>query len=82
METIEQGQPIECNRCAKTFAAPKTLRRAQFGGSRAARIETFCACPHCGQTDSHWFNASHVMPTFEGGFDARKRAERKWLSEN
>jgi hypothetical protein len=33
--------------------------------------------------DSHWIYASSdMMPDFEGGFDARKRAERNWLQQN
>jgi len=80
---VAKGQTIHCNRCDKGFEAQKDLERAGFFGGKAARLEQFCECPHCGQNDSHWFYAVDAgMPEFEGGFDARKKAERKWLMEN
>jgi len=82
MATVRAGDTVHCNRCVKAFEAPKQMDRGEFCGSKAARLEQFCVCPHCGQNDSHWIHADDVMPTFEGGFDARKRAERKWLMEN
>ena len=82
-QKVEQGQPINCNRCEAKFTAPKNMTRAGFCGTKAARIQDFCQCPDCGQTDNHWVYAIDVeMPTFEGGFDARKRAEYQWLMEN
>lgn len=82
MAKVTEGTTIHCNRCDKAFEAPKELDRQQFAGQKAARIETPCTCPHCQQTDWHWLFAGDVMPAFEGGFDARKRAERQWLMEN
>lgn len=82
MATVQTGDTVHCNRCDKAFQASAEMTRGPFCGSKAARLEQFAKCPHCGQNDSHWVFASDVMPTFEGGFDARKRAERKWLREH
>jgi len=79
---IAQGTTIHCNRCDGIFDAPAGLTRQGFCGTKAARIEIFAKCPLCGQNDSHWVYAADVMPEFEGGFDARRKAERKWLREN
>lgn len=73
---------IHCNRCDQAFEAPKDLPREGFAGQKAARIETFCTCPHCGQTDCHWLYANDVMPKFDGNFEARKRATMTWLLAN
>jgi hypothetical protein len=82
MATVAQGTTIHCNRCDKEFEAGREMIRGSFCGTKAARLEQFCKCPHCGQNDSHWIYAADAMPAFEGGFDARKRAERQWLREN
>jgi len=82
MATVQTGDTIHCNRCDKPFESTSDMTRGPFCGSKAARLEQFAHCPHCGQSDSHWVFASDIMPTFDGGFDARKRAERKWLREN
>ena len=82
-QAVTRNQTIHCNRCNATFEAPKDMERDGFYGTKAARIRQFCLCPHCGQSDSHWVYAADIpMPTFEGGFDARKKAERQWLREN
>lgn len=79
---IQIAQAIHCNRCGLSFSAPKSLNCQPFCGERAARIDEFCTCPHCQQTDCHWLHAADVMPRFEGNFDGRKRAEREWLQAN
>lgn len=82
MTQVAIGTPIHCNRCDKSFSAESEMTRGPFCGTKAARLEQFSRCPHCGQNDSHWVFSADIMPTFEGGFDARKRAERKWQREN
>ena len=82
MTQVAIGTPIHCNRCDRAFSALQDMTRGPFCGTKAARLEQFAKCPHCGQNDSHWIYASDLMPTFEGGFDARKRAEHKWRREN
>ena len=82
MTKVQAGDTIHCNRCDKAFGASAEMTRGSFAGSKAARLEQFTSCPHCGQNDSHWVFAQDVLPTFEGGFDARKRAERQWLRAN
>ena len=79
---VATQETIHCNRCDKAFAAPKEMNRDSFCGQPAARIHEFSTCPHCQQTDGHWVFASDTMPTFEGGFDQRKRAQRQWLATN
>lgn len=82
MSNIPRNTPIHCNRCDKAFLSPKAMTRGQFCGTKVARLKQFCKCPHCGQSDSHWVYARDLMPMFKGGFDARKRAQRKWMKEN
>lgn len=82
MTTVTANQTIHCNRCDQPFEAPREMKRDGFCGQKAARIQEFCTCPHCQQTDGHWLYASDVMPVFEGGFDARKQQERQWLAAN
>jgi hypothetical protein len=80
--TVLKGDTIHCNRCDKAFAAPKEMPRFFFCGTKAARIDAFSKCPHCGQNDSHWVYARDVLPAFQGGFDKRKQAQRRWLQAN
>ena len=82
MTKITRGTPVHCNRCNKVFEMPIDGERQIFAGQRATRIETFVECPHCGQKDAHWLFAADVMPEFDGNFDARKRAARRWMLEN
>lgn len=79
---VTTGTTIHCNRCHKAFEAPKSLDRQPFAGESAARLEMPCTCPYCQQTDWHWFYADDVIPKFDGGFDARKRARLQWLLNN
>lgn len=73
---------VHCNKteCQKEFEANVTRQR--FGGAQATRTNEMVQCPHCGKIDSQWVYASDVMPVFEGGFDARKRAARQWTTDN
>ena len=82
MTKITRGAPIYCNRCDEVFEMPVDGERQAFSGEKAARLETFVECPHCGQKDSHWIFANDVMPVFNGNFDSRKRQARRWMSEN
>ena len=79
---VPQGTTIHCNRCDERFSSPKEMMRGPFCGTNAARLEQFCECPNCDQHDSHWIYAPEIMPDFPGGYDARKKAARKWLEEN
>ena len=79
---VEAGTTAHCNRCDKAFTLKSDTERGPFCGSKAARIDQFIKCPHCGQTDTHWIFASDIAPEFDGGFDTRKRALRAWLTQN
>ena len=46
-QTVEVQATIHCNRCDKAFEAPKELTRDGFCGTKAARINEPCTCPHC-----------------------------------
>lgn len=79
---VNENDIIHCNRCDEPFEASKQMTRDGFCGQKSTRIKDFCTCLHCGQTDCHWVFASDIMPIFEGGFEKRRRAERKWLRVN
>jgi len=82
MATVATGTTAHCNRCDKPFQLKGDMTCGPFCGTKAARLEQFAKCPHCGQNDSHWIYGADVAPAFEGNFDARKRAMRHWLAEN
>lgn len=73
---------LHCNRCDKSFLAPKKMTRDKFYGQETARTNEFCTCEHCQQTDIHWIYANDLIPEFEGSFEKRREAKRQWLKEN
>ena len=72
---------IHCNRCNKPFESNE-FRTNQFFGQAATRATSFIECPHCSQTDVHWFFASDEMPKFEGSTGQIKRQQETWLEDN
>jgi len=82
--TVPAGTPLHCNRgdCGATFPAPADLERRGFAGSQAARTTTMVTCPHCQRPDGQWVHAADIMPTFEGGYDARRRQAMTWTLAN
>jgi hypothetical protein len=96
MTTVTVNSPVRCNRCSCKFNAPKEMVRSLFAGQRAARIENFCTCPECNQTDCHWVYASDVAPEFTIEVpetlspefhqkfieNKRKKLTQSWLEQN
>jgi len=82
MTKVQKGSPIHCNRCDQKFDAPKDMQRNEFWGQNAARIDDFCTCPHCEQTDSHYVYATDIMPEFEGSPAKVRKMQRDWAEEN
>ncbi len=59
-DTVEYpvGTIIHCNRCDGNFKTDRTMRGGALNEDRtAARLVTFCLCPRCGMTDTHWVYA-------------------------
>lgn len=79
---VKINSTLHCNRCDKSFLAPKEMTRDKFYGQETTRINEFCTCPYCQQTDIHWVYANDLMPKFEGSFEKKRKAKRQWLNEN
>jgi len=55
MTNYKAGTPARCNRCSEKFDLQKDIDGYEFyGREKAARLQEFHKCPHCGQNDCHW----------------------------